>query len=636
MQRKYLTSLLFLIIFCLHLPGIYLVITRNRLKAAGFDWAGFVNDVEEEAGVKKDIQKTAGEMSTAGQEYVQALKKTLNAKTPYSPLPLRIKKQQIQDTKFSRDTILTTKNASEPVFIRRSGLKDIKITPAGEIRLPDEVNFPVTLDVINADVISILKLYAKHLEKLPGNKSYSSLFGDGLSGKTMTVTWINVPLEDAINIILKENGMIVEKEGPVLRFITKENASSIQRSFGPFKYTTTAEAKAVVEPLLGGVGRIAVSARNKTITVYAKPEAMERVALAIENMDIAPPEPREDEKIITETVLLKYLDATSLKSLITAQLGSIQATITEFSTNEGVVGAGGAATGRKDILIISANMKDLNTIKELITKLDVQPAQIIIDCQIFEINLDNDDQLGINWDYRIPQPNVTSAGTTDLLTFTQNTGGGSTSVFRYGTLDIQQFTAVLGFLKTKSDAKILSNPVITTLNNQGANITVGTSVPYKTTTVNNGVTSEQTQFAAANITLDVTPSITGDDNVFLNLSPTVSSVLSVTSDGPSLGTRSAQTTVLVKNNHTIVIGGLIKSDKTYSEEKFPLLGDIPFLGTIFRKRNYKITKNELLFFITPHIVRNGKIVHANLKFAPEKPKLYRKATLLNRNDNLFK
>ena len=182
-------------------------------------------------------------------------------------------------------------------------------------------------------------------------------------------------------------------------------------------------------------------------------------------------------------------------------------------------------------------------------------------------------------------------------------------------LDVNQFTAVLAMLNTGTFAKVLSNPVITTLNNRSANITVGQAISYiSATTVNEGgqVSNEVSQIDA-NISLEVTPSVTGNDEVFLDITPNITSVLGYSTLGgnstPNLSTRSAKTQVICKNNHTIVIGGMIKTDKNESVNKVPILGDLPGIGKLFRSKTTKENRTELIIFITPHIVKEKVAKH---------------------------
>jgi type II secretory pathway component GspD/PulD (secretin) len=247
--------------------------------------------------------------------------------------------------------------------------------------------------------------------------------------------------------------------------------------------------------------------------------------------------------------------------------------IKEFSSSQasqaGAAGGGGTV-GRMDMMIITDTQNNLNRIRELIEKLDMPPIQVTIDAHIYEIDKNEEERLGVNWQKSIPVAG-SADNIFDMSIAPETADAGGTGVFRFGSLDINQFKALLAMLKTQSFAKVLSNPVITTLNNREANITVGQAIPYVSASQVNAETGQVTNTIAqanANISLVVTPSVTGNDEVFLDIKPTISSVLGFTDLGgnstPNLSNRSAVTQVICKNNHTIVIGGMIKTDKSTS------------------------------------------------------------------------
>jgi type II secretion system protein D len=317
---------------------------------------------------------------------------------------------------------------------------------------------------------------------------------------------------------------------------------------------------------------------------------------------------------LTEVFYLDYADASTLRAPIEMLSSGVQ--IQEFSSSSasqaGAAGeGGGGSTGRMDMMIITDTQNNLQRIRELIEKLDVPPIQVTIDAHIYEIDKNEEERLGINWQKSIPIAG-TSENLFEMTIAPEDASAGGTGVFRFGSLDINQFTALLAMLKTHSFAKVLSNPVITTLNNREANITVGQSIPYVSASQVNAETGQVTNTIAqadANIQLTVTPSVTGNDEVFLDIKPTISSVLGFTELGgnstPNLSNRSAETQVICKNNHTIVIGGMIKTDKSESISKVPFLGDLPGIGKLFQKKTNRETRTELIIFITPHIVTRG-------------------------------
>ena len=167
-------------------------------------------------------------------------------------------------------------------------------------------------------------------------------------------------------------------------------------------------------------------------------------------------------------------------------------------------------------------------------------------------------------------------------------------------------------MDTVGKTNILSNPRITVINNEEAKILVGSSEPYvtsETTTTASGptTTAESVNFIEVGVKLFVTPTIHGDGYVTMKIKPEVSSrtgsiTTSTNNEIPVVETSEAETTVMVKDGVTIVIGGLIKEQDIRTVKKVPLLGDLPFLGFAFRNENKSIEKTEIVIFLTPRII----------------------------------
>jgi type II secretory pathway component GspD/PulD (secretin) len=132
---------------------------------------------------------------------------------------------------------------------------------------------------------------------------------------------------------------------------------------------------------------------------------------------------------------------------------------------------------------------------------------------------------------------------------------------------------------------------------------IGQKVPYTTTTMGaGGVSQQDTKWQDVGIKLEVTPTINTDQKVTLKIKPEVSLVTQITAAGPVVATRQAETTVLVKNMETIVIGGLIREEDKKLGSSVPLLGELPVIGYLFRRDNNTKERSELLIFLTPQII----------------------------------
>jgi type IV pilus assembly protein PilQ len=159
--------------------------------------------------------------------------------------------------------------------------------------------------------------------------------------------------------------------------------------------------------------------------------------------------------------------------------------------------------------------------------------------------------------------------------------------------------AAIAAAETRSEAKTISRPSIITQNNVPGTVQQGSQIPIQTT-INNTISI---QYVSAALTLKVTPQVTEDGNIFLDINVTNSSPGAVlTSAGPSINTQSASTQVLVPDGGTVVFGGVTVTSRSKSASYVPLLGSIPLLGNLFKTRNVQDSDNELLFFVSPKIL----------------------------------
>jgi type IV pilus assembly protein PilQ len=168
-------------------------------------------------------------------------------------------------------------------------------------------------------------------------------------------------------------------------------------------------------------------------------------------------------------------------------------------------------------------------------------------------------------------------------------------------------SATLTAAAAQGKVKVLSDPKIATLNNQPANINVTTQYPYVTSNVaSTGVATQSVSYVVVGIKLTVTPTINADGRITLDINPDISqpsaTAAASATGAPGIDARAAKTTVLVRDGETIVIGGLISDSMSNQIAKIPILGDIPILGWLFRKKAMVRTRSELLIFVTPKVL----------------------------------
>lgn len=276
----------------------------------------------------------------------------------------------------------------------------------------------------------------------------------------------------------------------------------------------------------------------------------------------------------------------------------------------------GDATISSDVdtrrLIVVTDAATNENIKAIIASLDKPKPQVLINVVFMQVTHDNSFDLGAEAVYQGPvsiKTNPTGTATTRFGVADQLAD--PTVYGAFYKLVGRDITATLHALSGVTKTEILSRPSILTRSNQQATILVGQSIPLLTgstqNTNSNSITSTVT-YQDVGIILRVTPFITNEGLVEMIVSPEISSLSATTvvlpggGSSPVIDRRSADTVVVTPSDRTIVIGGLISSQKNDTESKVPLLGDIPLLGAAFRRSTKENVKTELLIFLTPHVV----------------------------------
>ena len=261
------------------------------------------------------------------------------------------------------------------------------------------------------------------------------------------------------------------------------------------------------------------------------------------------------------------------------------------------------------IITITATYNQHKRVEEYLKLLQKKlNNQVLIDLKIYSVELNKENQTGIDWE---------QIG--NILDFQSTLSGSvSTPVINLG--QTLNFNNLLGFLRQNGSVKSISNPKLLTLNNQPAIISVGKEIYYKltqsTTTTTTSTTtqnSESVQSVFAGILLDVTPSISQNGEIILKINPSISSLDSYSSTTelrtmpPDLNKKQLSSVIKLKDKDSIILGGLIDSNKMLTTTKIPILGDIWLLGWLFKSEVEVVTNRELVIVITPHIIKNEKI-----------------------------
>ena len=310
--------------------------------------------------------------------------------------------------------------------------------------------------------------------------------------------------------------------------------------------------------------------------------------------------------LYSEYVQVNYAKAAEFAALIKNEENSILSLRGSVSVDE-----------RTNTLLIRDTATSIEDIKRMVSVLDIPVRQVIIESRMVTVKDNINEELGIRW-------GVTDTGsdssTSGSLTGADNAGNGiipslsdrlnvnlpvanpaGSIAFQVARLaDGTILDLELSAMEKENKGEIIASPRITTANQKEAYIEQGVEIPYQEA-ASSGATS--TQFKKAVLSLTVTPHITPDDRIILDLVVTQDTVSDVSNGtAPAIDTQRIGTQVLVNNGETIVLGGIYQQQIISSVSKVPVLGDIPYFGWMFRNSSNFNEKKELLIFVTPRIV----------------------------------
>lgn len=315
-------------------------------------------------------------------------------------------------------------------------------------------------------------------------------------------------------------------------------------------------------------------------------------------------------EMAVRTIMLKFLDAQNVKGVLENMLSGYGAIAVDSKSNS---------------LIISDTKDNLEKLVQEIRKADKTPQQVLIEVVILDVQLDDDTQIGINWDilsdklYDVSyRQNLTTrlgstiqdATTTGNATAFNTTGEGGDFVLISGTV-----RNVVHMLQEKKNVEILASPRVLLISGGNASIRTIEEIPYReqTQTSGGGVLAS-TEFKEVGITLVVSALVTDDNEILLTVEPeqSVNTGVFGIDDVPIIDTRKAKTTLLLKDGQIVAMGGLRRQEKTKERDQVPVLGDLPLVGFLFRKEKITTINSELIVFLSPHIYTDGRMTDAEM------------------------
>lgn len=236
-------------------------------------------------------------------------------------------------------------------------------------------------------------------------------------------------------------------------------------------------------------------------------------------------------------------------------------------------------------IVLHGSKRDIDSILTMVKKVDTPRKQVVIEARIEEINTRGVEELGIN----VEQMSV--------IRLKDEDGDGLIDGLELTLADFIRALEVNGYSNT------LANPRLMTLSGEAASLLIGDKIPIQVEKVEDGAVVMSIEYIDVGINLEFTPWVTKDNQINLYVKPQVSAIgQSIGASLPAINTRELETNIRLNNGETFVVGGLIKDDLIETIEKFPILGDIPILGHVFRSSKYDNQKTEVVIFITPYII----------------------------------
>lgn len=469
-------------------------------------------------------------------------------------------------------------------------------TPAKSVVTTAGPQNKISLDIKGMDIVDVLKMLATRA-------GINIVVGKNVSGR-VTLFLKDVNVWDAFEILILANDLAYEKKGEIINVMTQRDYELLygeryqdkkEAKVIPLKYAKAADLSRALNQIKTNIGKVVVDEGSNTLVLIDTPAKLKEMEDFIKNTDLP---------IQTRVFSLNYAQADKLQP-------KIQETLTK--------GVGYLKIDeRSNKIVVTDYPAKLDEIANAISAFDEKTPQVLIDAQIIEIKPSDKFYLGVDWDYFLKKNvrligHLPTGSGLDILKIGEVAEDANASADTRG-----EYKGVIDILRTIGDTKILSSPRIIALNNQESKILVGTKEAYiKEEVITPSTGSTQTikepEFVEVGIKLFVTPTINRDGFVTMKIRPEVSSheykdfgTTASPYKVPIVTTSQAETSVMVKDGVTIIIGGLQKEQRSKSVSKIPILGDIPALGHLFRKTSDELTKTELVILLTPHIMSGEK------------------------------
>ncbi|MDP8216340.1 MAG: hypothetical protein P9L98_03345 [Candidatus Kaelpia imicola] len=457
-----------------------------------------------------------------------------------------------------------------------------------------DIGAAVTLDIKGMDILDVLKIISL--------RSGLSIAASPLVRGKVTVFLKDVSVWDAFEILIAANDLAYEKRKNLITVMTnKEYKEKYGKPFYDLRVIrryNLKDAKAAsigetLEEFKSDIGKVIIDSFSNSIIVLDTPDVIYEIDKIIK---------AADTPLETRVIQLNYARVEDIKENV-ADLVSKDVGVIKFDQTSNRV-------------IVTDIFSNAEHIEKVLTAFDKRPQAVKIEAKIIQITLSDEYRLGVDWEGVFGKHlGISYSGN---LPVSGSAGVGQIAIGK-AALNVDpalngqhQYYGIVKAFDTYGKTDVLSSPHITVLDGQEAYVLVGDKEPIVSVSVTypeSGETlySESVEYMDTGVRLSVTPYISDDGFVTMQIKPEVSSGTEV--EGALEGsiyikktTSEAETTVIVKDGDTIILAGLMKETEVYEREKVPILGDIPLIGKLFSEKHKKKVKTEIIILLTPQIV----------------------------------
>lgn len=476
----------------------------------------------------------------------------------------------------------------------------------GTIAVLEKTNSLIVFDT-KENLERILAEIKKIDKPIPGLvvEAVTLKFLDAESAKTVLE---KMSSEDGnITIVDKSNSLIICDRRKNLETILAELEKIDKPIQGLFVETVTLRfldaksAKTALEKMSSEYGSISIVERTNSLVICDTRKNLNMILSEIEKID------KPTSGLFVETATLKFLDAKNLKTVLDKMLSQYGSIAINDKTNS---------------LIICDTMDNLAKILAEIKKADKLPQQLVIEAVILDVQLDDDTEIGVNWDilsdkmYDVTyRQNLGSrlsmvAATEDTIADTTAYNTTSLTGTEGGYFAVISGTVrnTIHLLQEKKNVEILASPRVMVVSGESASIETVREFPYaEIKQTSEGGELSGTEFKKVGVKLNVSATLTDDGYILVTVEPEQNVKAGESSGVPIIDTRTAKTTLLLKDGEVVVMGGLRRKETTNQRSQIPLLGDLPLIGVLFSKNQTVVKNSELLVILSPHIYKGEPI-----------------------------